>query len=106
MTDGFISRPAQDTGVPEQQVKEVLSDREYHHGRFTVKFYEPRHASLVNDVPPNPGSIDTLLIPPQPASAYKEGGSYSIVISHPRGNMLIQGSAGFTPDAGVCCSPR
>lgn len=96
MSTANIARGA---GVPEQQITEVVPDREYQYGRFTVKFYASRHAPLVDDGPPHPGSIDTPLTPPQPVSAYREGGSYSIVINHPRGNMLIQGSAGFMPGA-------
>lgn len=96
MSTASIARGA---GVPEQQITEVVPDREYQYGRFTVKFYASRHAPLVDDGPPHPGSIDTPLTPPQPVSAFREGGSYSIVINHPRGNMLIQGSAGFMPGA-------
>jgi L-ascorbate metabolism protein UlaG (beta-lactamase superfamily) len=85
--------------VPERQIKAVVPGLQYHYGRFTVTFYESRHAPLVDAGPPNPGVMTTPLPPPQPASHYKEGGSYSIVINHPEGNMLIQGSAGFIPGA-------
>ncbi len=34
---------------------------------------------------------------PQPVSAFREGGSYTIVVAHPQGTAVVQGSAGF-PD--------
>ncbi len=44
-------------------------------------------------------TIDQPLVPPAPFIAYREGKTYSIPLEHPRGNLLIQGSAGFIPGA-------
>jgi len=90
---------ARGAGVPEQQITEIYYDHNYRFGKFTIRFYESNHAPINDGGPPFPGSIDSPLKPPQPGSAWKEGGSYSIVINHPRGSMLIQGSAGFIPGA-------
>lgn len=32
---------------------------------------------------------------PQPVSAWREGGSYAVLIAHPKGTTIVQGSAGF-----------
>jgi L-ascorbate metabolism protein UlaG (beta-lactamase superfamily) len=40
------------------------------------------------------------LLTPAPASAWREGQSYSIVISHPHGTTLVMGSAGY-PDSAL-----
>jgi L-ascorbate metabolism protein UlaG (beta-lactamase superfamily) len=45
------------------------------------------------------GEISLPLRPPARASAYREGGSYSVLIEHPLGRVLVQGSAGFEPGA-------
>lgn len=44
-------------------------------------------------------SIDEPLVPPALVDAYKEGESYSILLQHPAGNVLIQASAGYVAGA-------
>ena len=36
---------------------------------------------------------------PQPVSAWREGGSYTIVVAHPQGTTIVQGSAGVADGA-------
>ena len=48
--------------------------------------------------PPIPGNIDAPLVPPAPINAWKEGGSYSVVVAHPAGTAVIQGSAGYVEE--------
>lgn len=88
---------ARGADVPEAQITEIETGISYPFGRFTVTFYPSRHAPLVDDGPPMPGTIDVPLVPPQPVSAWREGGSFSIVIRHPDVAVLVQGSAGFEP---------
>ncbi len=41
------------------------------------------------------GEITAPLVPPAATTDYKEGGSYSVLIAHPLGRLLVQGSAGW-----------
>ena len=43
--------------------------------------------------------LNSPLKPPAAYLDYKEGGTYSILVEHPRGTVLHQGSAGFVPGA-------
>lgn len=40
------------------------------------------------------GEISAPLVPPARVAAYREGGSYSVLIEHPAGTLLVQASAG------------
>lgn len=81
--------------VPEDQLVVVEDHAEYSFGRFTVRFIESPHAPVGwNGTVPLPGTIERPLKLPAPVSAFREGGSYSILVSHPEGAALIQGSAG------------
>jgi L-ascorbate metabolism protein UlaG (beta-lactamase superfamily) len=86
-------------GVPESQITEVAPGEALRFGRFRVTFLESLHAPLVDGGPPMPGEIAEPLVPPAPISAYREGGSFSILIAHPRGRALVQGSAGYVASA-------
>ena len=43
------------------------------------------------------GEVTEPVIPPAPLGAWEEGTSYGLVVSHPAGTLLIQGSAGMQP---------
>jgi L-ascorbate metabolism protein UlaG (beta-lactamase superfamily) len=45
------------------------------------------------------GEIAEPLVPPVRADAYREGGSYSVLVEHPLGTLLVQGSAGWRDGA-------
>ncbi len=90
---------ARGAGVPEDRIVEVSFGQPYRYGAFEIRFFEGRHAPLVEGGPPMPGTIGRPLIPPQPVSAWREGGSNVISISHPEGDMLIVGSAGYLEGA-------
>ena len=64
-----------------------------------MRLIRSAHAPLVDGGPPIPGSIDAPLRPPASLLDWKEGGSYTILISHPAGTALVQGSAGYVKDA-------
>lgn len=90
---------ARGAGVPEDQITAVTENQRYEFGRFTVTLLRSRHAPIGwRGSIPIPGTIDTPLTVPQPASAWREGGSYTIVIEHPEGTTIVQGSAGFADD--------
>ena len=87
---------ARGAGVPDDQI--IVSDAAevYEFGEFKVRLLPSRHAPIGwRGDPPLPGTIDEPLELPQPVRAWREGGSYTIVIEHPQGTTLVQGSAGF-----------
>jgi L-ascorbate metabolism protein UlaG (beta-lactamase superfamily) len=91
---------ARGAGLPEERIAVVRPGDSREIGRFRVSFFASRHAPLGSDGgPPFPGTIDAPLVPPAPVSAWREGGSFSIEIAHPRGTALVQGSAGFVEGA-------
>ena len=87
---------ARGASVPEDQILVVEPGQRYDFGLFTVTMYESAHAPIGwRGTTPLPGAIDEPLEMPAPVTAWREGGSYSIVISHPQGTALVQGSAGY-----------
>lgn len=91
---------ARGAGVPEDQIVIVESGSDYSFGEFTVRIIDSNHAPLGWGASvPYAGTIDTPLDLPAPVSAWREGKSYSIVITHPQGTTVVQGSAGFRPGA-------
>ena len=85
--------------VPESQIRTVAERGEFRFGQFTLSLIRSAHAPLVDGGPPIPGSIDAPLRPPASLLDWKEGGAYSILVSHPAGTTLVQGSAGYVKDA-------
>lgn len=91
---------ARGAGVPEDQTMLVVENHPYEFGEFTVTLFRSRHAPIGwRGSVPLPGSIDEPLTPPQPVSAWREGGSYTVVVAHPTGTTIVQGSAGFATDS-------
>ncbi len=87
---------ARGAGVPEDQIIVVQPGQAYEFGEFRVRILRSRHAPIGwRGDPPLPGTIDEPLAIPQPITAWKAGASYSIVIEHPQGTTIVQGSAGF-----------
>jgi len=66
-------------------------------GPFQVTFVESRHAGATGGAPT--GEIMRPLVPPAAYLDYRQGGTYSILIAHPRGRVLHHGSAGYVPGA-------
>ncbi len=85
-------------GLPENQIAEVRSGDTYQFGKFSVTLIRSQHAQL-GGATPFPGEVTEPLRPPVPVSAYREGASYSILVEHPRGSALVQGSAGWLDNA-------
>ncbi len=91
---------ARGAGVPEDQITLVGENQVYEFGRFAVTLLRSRHAPIGwRGSVPLAGKIDAPLILPQPVSAWREGVSYAIVISHPEGTTVVQGSAGLADGA-------
>ena len=88
-------------GLPETQIRVVEPGEAASFGAFTMRWLPSKHYPLPAPV----GSmmlgtrVDEPLQPPASVTAWGEGRSDSIVIEHPRGTTLVQGSAGFLPGA-------
>lgn len=83
--------------VPVDQYQILANGESRHFGDFTVTLIESVH------VPLGPvltsllsGIIDSPLEQPARVPSWKSGSIYSVLISHPRGNTLVQGSAGIS----------
>ncbi len=91
---------ARGAGVPEDQIVVVEDGAEYGFGQFSVRFIESPHAPVGwRGSVPLPGVLDEPLALPAPVTAYPEGRSYSLLIAHPEGSTLVQGSAGIRDSA-------
>lgn len=96
-TTALIARGA---GVPEDQIVLAENGQEYIFGQFTVTLIESAHAPIGwNGATPYAGDIAEPLVTPAPISAWRVGKSYSIIIEHPHGTTIVQGSAGFLDGA-------
>lgn len=85
---------ARSSKIDEVQIKTVRLGEAYTYGKFTMTFYESKHAPLSTNSGIE-GEVATPFDLPAPYTAWKEGQSYAIHIAHPQGNMLVQGSAGY-----------
>lgn len=92
-TTAMIARGA---GVPEDQIIVADDGGTFGFGDFTVTLIESAHAPIgwAGSVP-LAGTVDEPLEVPAPVTAWREGRSYTIVIAHPQGTTLVQGSAGY-----------
>lgn len=91
---------ARGAGVPPDQIVVADSEQVYTFGEFKISLLRSRHAPIGwGGDAPLPGTIDEPLTMPQPVSAWREGGCFSIVIEHPQGTTLIQGSSGYVDSA-------
>lgn len=89
---------ARGAAVPEDQIVVAEQNSIYEFGAFSVQLIVSSHAPLGwGGNVPYAGTIDEPLQLPAPVSDWREGRSYSIVVSHPQGTTLVQGSAGFLP---------
>lgn len=80
---------------PKKRITIIAGDETMDIGQFQI-------TPIVSDHVPSllapKGQIEAPLKPPTYWSRYKEGGSYSLLISHGAKKMLVQGSAGFVKD--------
>jgi L-ascorbate metabolism protein UlaG (beta-lactamase superfamily) len=88
-------------GLPEKQMLVVSPGDQLQFGQFKVHFYRSKHFPLDEPLASAMlgNTIDSPLVPPVRFDAYKEGTTFSILFEHPRGNLLLHGSAGYLPGA-------
>ncbi len=87
---------ARGAGVPEDQIAIVEETTVFEFGEFKVTLRPSDHAPIGwRGSVPFDGVLDEPLQLPQPVSAWRMGGAYTIVIEHPQGTALVQGSASY-----------
>jgi len=90
-------------GLSDSQINIFEDQQPIQIGLFRVtpiltKHYEFPNAAMRERALEGTQVIEEPLVPPANVFAYKMGGAYSLYIEHPKGNMLIHGSAGFVED--------
>jgi len=81
-------------GLAPERMQLLQDGQVLHYGRFEITVLRSRHF-------PHPlamGEITEPLHPPVRADAYREGGSYQLLVKHEGRSLLIAGSAGFVPE--------
>jgi len=87
---------ARGAGVPEDQISVVEGTTSFQFGNFRVTLRPIGHAPIGwRGSVPLDGIIEEPLTMPQPVSAWRMGGAYTIIIEHPQGTALVQGSASY-----------
>lgn len=91
---------ARGAGVPEDQIVVITPGEPYSFGEFSVRLFESRHGPIGwRGSVPLPGTIDEPLAFPAPVQSMRMGAAYTIVVEHPQGTTVIQGSSGFIEGA-------
>lgn len=86
---------ARGLGFPEARLRSADAGQPMTFGAFRVTCLRSRHFPHGMAM----GEITAPLVPPARATEYLEGGSYSILIEHPAGTLLVHGSAGWVDGA-------
>ncbi|HSG97251.1 MAG TPA: MBL fold metallo-hydrolase [Woeseiaceae bacterium] len=91
---------ARGAGVPEDQVIVAADGEVFEFGEFRVRLIESRHGPIGwRGSVPLDGRIDEPLALPAPISSMRVGKTWSVVLEHPGGTILVQGSSGFIEGA-------
>lgn len=87
---------ARGAGVPEDQITVVEGAASFEFGSFRVTLRPIGHAPIGwRGSVPLDGIIEDPLTMPQPITAWRMGGGYTIIIEHPQGTALVQGSSAY-----------
>lgn len=86
-------------GLPATQLREVKSGESLQLGRFKLTFIASRHSPTLWSDGNGHEDIEAPLAAPASASAWREGTVWSLLVEHEGRRILVQGSAGFVPDA-------
>ncbi len=82
-------------GLGEDRIHVVHPSEPMRFGRFTVTMIPSHHFPHGMAM----GDITAPLVPPACSTDYREGGSFSVLVEHPFGSLLVQGSAGWIDGA-------
>ncbi|MDH4073583.1 MAG: MBL fold metallo-hydrolase, partial [Gammaproteobacteria bacterium] len=87
---------ARGADVPVDQYQVLASGEERKFGDFTIRLIASAHAPVgTGNREIFPGVIEQPLSQPARVSDYRTGVAWSVLLSHPRGTTLVQGSGGF-----------
>ena len=97
---GHTINIARDVGVPDDQIVLAANGDSLRFGKFTVTLITSRHAANgFGDSYLLAGFISDSLRQSVACTRWHEAGSWSILIDHPNGTTLVQGSADLIEDA-------
>ncbi|MEP6389927.1 MAG: MBL fold metallo-hydrolase [Halioglobus sp.] len=86
-------------GLPENQIRVFENRTPVRVGDFTITPIESQHFQFadpeVRERALSDPKISKPLIPPVPVFGYKLGKAYVLHVSHPKGNFIVVGSAGY-----------
>ena len=89
-------------GLDQTQIEVVQPNQPYYYGSFVVTLIPSAHfefpKSTMSDAFLSDIEITEPLETPAKVGDYKMGGAYTIHIQHPKGSVIVQGSAGFIPN--------
>lgn len=87
---------ARGVGVPDDQITIVDRETNFEFGEFRVKMRPSNHAPIGwRGSVPLDGVVDEPLRLPQPVTAWRMGGAFTVIIEHPQGTAIVQGSAAY-----------
>lgn len=89
-------------GVDESQIKVAAPRQAMSFGQFKVTLIPTPHAPAPPAIEKLSGAGEFITEPlsfPAKLNDFKEGGSFAVFIEHPKGNILIQASAGYEAGA-------
>ena len=87
---------ARGAGVPVDQYQILADGEERQFGAFTIKLIASVHAPIgLDGQEVFPGIIELPLRQPARISEYRTGVAWTVVVSHPRGTTVVQGSGGY-----------
>ncbi len=90
------ARIARGAGVPEDQLSIVTEKTARDFGQFRVTLYPSVHAPIgLGGEVPFKGSIESPLAQPAPIDAFRAGITFTIVVEHPQGTLVVNTSAGY-----------
>lgn len=94
---GSTANIGRGAGLTEDRIRAIVPGEPMKVGSFTVTFLRSRHGGATKGWPG--GDITQALTAPATRLDYRQGGTYSILVQHPRGTVLHHGSAGYEEDA-------
>lgn len=91
---------ARGAGLTEALIREVQAQQQVRVGDFRLTFVRSAHAPMAPLLEKVTGRGEVILHPfstPARFTAWQEGEVYALIVRHPRGSLLVSGTAGFVP---------
>lgn len=82
-------------GLGEDRLRVVSAGDAVDIGDFRIRFLKGRHGPALFGRIPFPGCIDEPVLPSAPAFRYRLGEMFALLIEHPSGTVIHNGSAGW-----------